>query len=460
LRKKEAEIGCNHHAALSAMHTTAGTKHYRVLHVLDHSWPVLSGYSVRSQGLITAQHLLGFQPQVVTGPLHQLDDPHASDTFVSNLAYHRTLLGGNLFQHVIAARWPILREAAVVKLLRERILNLLDSAEFDVIHAHSPALCGLAAWQAASARNLPLVYEIRSFWEERFDRNANLWMALRYHMSRRLEFKVAQKADAIVGIAIRILQDLRSRGVTSEKLFHVSNGVDTERFSPAERNTELARQLGIGNELVFGFIGSLYRFEGISWLVRAVAELKHRGVACKLLIVGDGEDTPEIRTAIRELQAEGYIQAVGRIPHDQILRYYSVMDVLVYPRSRSRLTEHVTPLKPLEAMALRKAVLASEVGGIRELVESENTGLLFRAGDIEDFCRQAQRLSSEESLRRELGERARRAVLEERDWKVLVRRYQTVYEFAIVSHRNRTTSYNNATTETCSDSHAEEKQFS
>jgi glycosyltransferase involved in cell wall biosynthesis len=248
--------------------------------------------------------------------------------------------------------------------------------------------------------------------------------------------------------------------VTTEKLFHVSNGVDTARFSPAERDTELARQLGIENELVFGFIGSLYRFEGISWLVRAVAELKHRGVACKLLIVGDGEDTAEIRAAIRELGAEKYIQALGRIPHDQILRYYSVMDILVYPRSRSRLTEHVTPLKPLEAMALRKAVLASEVGGISELVEPEKTGLLFRAGDIEDFCRQAQRLSSEESLRRELGERARKAVLEERDWKVLVRRYQAVYEFAIVSHRNRIASHRNETTEAFSDGHAGEKQLS
>jgi len=111
-----------------------------------------------------------------------------------------------------------------------------------------------------------------------------------------------------------------------------------------------------------------------------------------------------------------------------------VVDVLVYPRHSIRLTELVTPLKPLEAMALGKAILGSDVGGIRELVESEKTGILYRADNVEDFCVQATKLLAQDNLRRNLGEEARKFILREKDWSVLARCYIDIYDFAI---RNR-----------------------
>src|SRR5207245_1470005 len=129
--------------------------------------------------------------------------------------------------------------------------------------------------------------------------------------------------------------------------------------------------------------------------------------------------------------AEDFIQVLGRVPHGEIERYYSVVDVLTYPRHSIRLTELVTPLKPLEAMALGKAILGSDVGGIRELVESEKTGILYRADNVDDFCVQAKRLLSLTDLRRELGEKAREFILREKDWNVLARRYLDIYDFAI-----------------------------
>jgi glycosyltransferase involved in cell wall biosynthesis len=134
------------------------------------------------------------------------------------------------------------------------------------------------------------------------------------------------------------------------------------------------------------------------------------------------------------MNAEGFVQVLGRVPHDEIERYYSVVDVLVYPRHSIRLTELVTPLKPLEAMALGKAILGSDVGGIRELVEPEKTGILFRADNVDDFCLQAKRMLTDANLRRKLGEEAREFILREKDWKVLAQRYIDIYDFAI---RNR-----------------------
>lgn len=409
---------------------------YRILHVLDHSWPVLSGYSVRSRYLATAQRQLGQLPHVVTGPLHQLDDAKSCETLVDGVSYSRTPFRGSVSRRVISGHWRILREAEVVLLLRQRILQLLDQMPFDVIHAHSPALCGLAAWKAARSRKLPFVYEIRAFWEDAaVDQKRTQTKSMHYRVSRGLESFVARRASAVVGIAKPILDDLRARELKPERLFHIPNGVDAETFCPCPRDAQLAEELHLGQEPVLGFIGTLYRYEGIVWLISAVIELRRRGAPCQLLIAGHGEELTEIVAAVKKAGASEYIRVLGAIPHELVVRFYSLIDVMVYPRHSVRLTELVTPLKPLEALALGKAVLASNVGGIRELVEGEQTALLFQPDDIEDFCRQARRLLQQESLRRHLGEQARQMILREKDWKILARRYDAVYEAAIKNCR-------------------------
>lgn len=411
---------------------------YRVLHVLDHSWPVMSGYSVRSRSLVRAEHQLGFAPQVVTGPLHELDDAQSADNVVDDVQYKRTPLRPGFASRAIAGRWPVLREAAVVRTFRQRILEILKSEPFDIVHAHSPALCGLAARQAARAAGLPFVYEIRAFWEDAaVDQDKTQQRALRYKVSRRMETHVVENADAVVGIARHILVDLEGRGIPRDKLFHVSNGVDTDRFVPLARDVRLASELGLNDDITFGFAGSLYKYEGISWLVRAIAELRRRGTPCHLLILGDGEDVPAIKAAIEETGARDYVHYLGRVPHDQMQRYYSVIDVAVYPRKSIRLTELVTPLKPLETMSQAKAVLGSRVGGIAELVEHEKTGLLFKPEDVDDFCVQAKRLAEQPSLRKDLGITARETMQRERDWKVVAQQYESVYEFAAAQHDGR-----------------------
>jgi len=401
-----------------------------VLHVLDHSWPILSGYSVRSRDLVTAQHRLGQPIMVVTSPLQQLDDPSAADVTVDGVSYARTPVRGAIAKAALHRRWPLVREWQIVRLLRNRILQVIDTYGIDTICAHSPALCGLAALQAARRRNLPFIYEIRAFWEDAaVDQERTRTTSLRYRLTRGLETYVARHADAITGIAQHILDDLRSRGIASEKLFHVPNGVDAERFTPVPRDTKLAAELGLSPGAVFGFFGSLYRYEGITWLMRAAAELRARGNRFSLLIIGRGEEELAIRAAIRDYNLADQVRFIDHVPHEQITRYYSVVDVLVFPRLSIRLTELVTPLKPLEAMSLKKAVLASGVGGHRELVQHEVTGLLFRPEDVADFCSQAERLIASPALREQLGERGREMILRDKDWKVLARKYQGVYEF-------------------------------
>jgi PEP-CTERM/exosortase A-associated glycosyltransferase len=408
---------------------------FRVLHVLDHSWPVLDGYAQRSRAVVAAQAELGMQPHVLTSTLHQVDDPNPSELFLDGLRYSRTPPLG-VYAVAINRHWPILREMSVVKLLMRRIEYFMKTETFDIVHAHSPALCGLAALKVAQRHRIPFVYEIRSFWEDSALNQKSAFALLKYRASRLLENYVLRRADAVVGIAQPMLQDIEARGIPSAKLFHVANGVDVSRFVPRSSDGALASALGLNGVPTLGFIGTLFPWEGVVWVIRAAEKLHQSGAKFKLLIVGDGMESTEVRKTIQDLGSPGYVSFVGRVPHDQVERYYSVIDVLVYPRIKARITELVTPLKPLEAMALEKAVLGSSVGGIRELIQPGVTGMLFEAGNVQDFCSQASRLLRECDLRRELGLRARQMVAVDKDWKLLVRRYQDIYEIATRNSRS------------------------
>jgi glycosyltransferase involved in cell wall biosynthesis len=177
---------------------------------------------------------------------------------------------------------------------------------------------------------------------------------------------------------------------------------------------------------VFGYIGSFSHYENLPFLVGAAPELLRRFPDGRLLLVGGGRDESALRRAA-ESAGPGVI-LTGRIPQAEVRDIYTLLDVLVLPRRRIRLTELVTPLKPLEAMAMRKPVLASDIGGHAELIRDGETGLLFRAEDREALVAEAVRLGEEPALRRRLGETGRRFVESERTWDRVVARYLDVYE--------------------------------
>jgi PEP-CTERM/exosortase A-associated glycosyltransferase len=397
----------------------------------------MSGYAIRSRNLISAQHSSGEAIEVVTGPLHEMDDSSATEIVLDGVQYMRTPVKKSFALAAMRQRWPLLREQQVVRTLRRRLLEITDNDAVDIVYAHSPALCGLAALQAARKRGLPFIYEIRAFWEDAANQNRGGHRPLKERMTYELETYVAQKADAVAAIAKPMLQDLKSRGISANKLFHVPNGVDTKRLQPQTRDEALVRELGLLDRPVFGFFGSLYEYEGISWLIRAAAELRLRGHKFSTLIIGRGEDQPEIQSAIRDTGAFEHTRMIDFVPHEQIAKYYSVIDIAVYPRKRLRLTDLVTPLKPLEAMAFGKPVLASSVGGIRELVDDERTGLLFEPGNVSDFCRQAERMITSSTLCQSLSARGRAFVEKERDWTILAKRYREIYEFVLATPRAR-----------------------
>jgi glycosyltransferase involved in cell wall biosynthesis len=193
-----------------------------------------------------------------------------------------------------------------------------------------------------------------------------------------------------------------------------------------ERDEPLARSLGLNGAPLLGFIGSFYHYEGLRFLVEAMPELRKRLPGARVLLVGGGEEDTALRAAAGA--TDGAVVFTGQIPYEQITRYYSLLDVFVCPRKRMRLTELVTPLKPLEAMAMGKAVLGSDVGGIAELVRHDVTGMLFAAESREGLVSAAAQLGGSPDLRARLGQRARQCMVEERSWRAVAANYLPIYE--------------------------------
>jgi PEP-CTERM/exosortase A-associated glycosyltransferase len=392
----------------------------KVLHVLDHSVPAMSGYSTRSWNIVHFQRALGLDPVVLTSPKHPVPGPERE--VLDGIIYYRTPGPSGL-----PARLPYVSELALMLRLTARIVRVARTEGARILHAHSPVLNGLPALWAGRRLGIPVVYEARAFWEDAaVDHGTTREGSARYRITRRLETALFRRADRVVVIAAAMRNEIARRGIAVSRVTVVPNGVDADRFSPLPRNEALARRFALNGGCVLGFIGSFYRYEGLQFLVEAVPDLRRRLPGARVLLVGAGEEDAALRALGTEL-GDAVIFA-GQVPHAEIQQYYSLIDIFVCPRRRMRLTELVTPLKPLEAMAMGQAVLASDVGGLAELIQDGVTGVLFPAESSSALIAAAGRLGSDREARLRMGERARQSVLKERTWRQVVGRYLPLYE--------------------------------
>ena len=402
----------------------------RVLHVLDHSLPLHSGYTFRTRAIMAAQSASGLDVRGITGLRHTatgIEDGGPVAEVAEGLLFHRTDGG--------AASGPAgMREWREIGRLSDAIAGLAREWRPDVLHAHSPALCGLAAVRAGKALGIPVVYEIRAFWEDAAVGNGTGRAgSVRYRLTRALEDRVVADADAVFTICHGLRDDLIARGHPAGKIGLSPNGVDLAMFGdPPPRDGALASLLGIEpGDPVVGFIGSFYDYEGLDILIDAMPLLRERHPGARLLLVGGGPMDAALRAQAAASPASAAIHFTGRVPHGEVERYYSLVDVQAYPRKASRLTELVTPLKPLEAMAQGCLVAASDVGGHRELMVDGETGVLFPPDDAEACADALAALLDARHAWPALRERARSHVRDRHDWARNIRRYQDVYQLLL-----------------------------
>ena len=256
----------------------------------------------------------------------------------------------------------------------------------DVIHSHSPVLAGLPALRIARRHGTRFVYEVRALWEDAaVDHGSSGAKGLRYRMSRAMESYVLRRADHVTCICEGLREEIVGRGVSPDRVTVIPNAVDVERFTPADYEADWLKEGG--RPFRVGFIGSFYRYEGLDLLIKAAALLKDDGFPISVLLVGGGPEAVELIKLTEKFGVEDVVTFTGRVDNSQVTEYYGSLDALVYPRRSSRLTEMVTPLKPLEAMANGKLVLATSIGGHRELIEDGVTGLLSAPDSVSELSK-------------------------------------------------------------------------
>lgn len=404
----------------------------RVLHVLDHSIPLHSGYTFRTLSILREQRKLGIETFHLTSPKHTA--PFVPEETVDGWLFHRTP------PVAPGVKLPGLGEIALIKQTEKRLLEVAQKVKPDLLHAHSPVLDAIPALRVGRQLGIPVVYEVRAFWEDAaVDHGTTTEGSLRYRLTRRLETHALRNVDHVFTICEGLRSDIVARGIAADKVTVIPNAVDIEAFDVGgQPDAALKSKLGLDGKTVVGFIGSFYAYEGLDLLLQAVPALLKRRPDVRVLLVGGGPQDEALRAQAKSLGIADQVVFTGRVPHAEVQRYYDLIDVLAYPRHSMRLTELVTPLKPLEAMAQGRVLIASDVGGHKELIRDGETGVLFRAGSVDSLVAALDGLIAQSERWPQIRRAGRAFVESERNWRASVSRYPAVYQRLVARRQHAT----------------------
>ena len=400
-----------------------------VFYLLHNSLPFASaGYATRTHGLLSSLNE-NWDVQAVTRPGFPFDLPNYKDLqevdedeIIDGVKYHRLTT-----EREVPKKKPITR---YVHNYTESLVDYARNKKPAIVHAASNHWNGLAAVETARRLGLKSIYEVRGLWEVTRASREPAWRhELGYSYMARMETDAANEADQVIAITEGLRDEMIDRGVDGAKITVVPNGVDSQRFTPLERDNELAHELGLEDKVVIGYVGSLLDYEGLDLLLKAASKLAETRLDFHVLVVGDGAEKNKLEALASHLNLLGtYVTFTGRVPHHDVEKYYSLIDIAPFPRLPLPVCELVSPLKPFEAMAMEKAIIVSNVRALTEIVDDGVLGLVHEKGSVESLATQIETLLDDATLRESLAGAAREWVIRERDWKVLSARVANIYE--------------------------------
>jgi glycosyltransferase involved in cell wall biosynthesis/polysaccharide pyruvyl transferase WcaK-like protein len=394
----------------------------RICYIVDDSLPYSSGGSaVRGHGFACALAELGYQVASVTRPGFPLDR-HPS--LLAHEIPASEAIDGIKYVRLLE---PLRNDHSPVDhilLSANALENALSEERPELVIATTNYRTGLPSLIACRRLGIPFIYEVRGFWElSKLSREPDFSATLSFKVQQFMEGELCKRSDKVLTLTGAMRSELTKRGVKQETIALVPNGCNPEIFVPQPRNHALADELGIPQHVpVIGYIGTFSTYEGLDDLLLACTRLKARGHEFRLLLVGSGKagsstNADALRAAASSAGCQEWLILPGRVPHAKIGDYYSLIDIASYPRKQCSVCEMVSPIKPLEAMALEKAVIVSSVGALEEMVQHRKTGLVYHKGNLNDLVEMLELALINPNLRIALGKQARRWVQSERTWK-------------------------------------------
>jgi glycogen(starch) synthase len=412
----------------------------RVLHAVYNCFPDETGGAVRTRYLLETQKRLGIEPLVISSPFQAPADPAEGGSVEHHdgIPHYRCYRGSPPVRFMAAGKpwWERAAKAGQMAFFAREIRRVAARERVDVIHAHSVFFCGLAAIAAGRSLGLPVIYELRSLIGEGA---ADAGPGLRRAYDA-LDKASCRMAAHVTVISEGLWREVRRWGLPDGKVTVSGNGVDVTRHAPAPvaAGQRIRQQLGFPpGAFVLGFIGTLTAYEGLEVLLDATRVLASRYPELRVLVAGDGPSLGPLLNQAERLKVTAQVRFAGRVPHDDIGPYYQAIDLFVLPRGRSRLTDLVTPMKPLEIMAHARPLLAGDCGGHRELIIEGLNGLLMNASDRAGLVSRLESLVGRASVLERLGGQAREWVAQHRSWESQCRPVVEVYRQITQTGRRR-----------------------
>jgi len=401
----------------------------RILHVVTNALPYVSaGYTMRTHRIATAQRELGLDPQVVTSwgwPALQGFVAALPEEQLDGVTYHRLLPDGPI---------PAASDARLARAV-DATTHLTRRIRPALLHAASDHRNGTVALAVRDRTGLSVVYEVRGFledtWLARLGTGAGRTAAVdspRYELAKARETAVMRAADAVVTLSETMRAEIVARGVPDERIVLAPNAVDSALLTARPDGLAFRREHGVpADAIVAGSVSTLNAYEGFGTLVAAAAQLHEAGTPVHVLLVGDGPDWAALRAQAEALGLAAHVTLPGRVPPDQALAAHAALDMFVVPRTDARVTRLVTPLKPVEAMALGRPVVASQLPALAELLGA-GTGVLVPPDDPAALAKALAELRDDPGLRQRLGSAGRELVAASRTWERIARTYVELYE--------------------------------
>lgn len=397
----------------------------KILFVLNKAYPVINGYTVRSDEIIQALYKQQFEPVIATrlgwSPEHE--------------GYHKTELYNNKHdiyfidqsQKYLTYKTPIKN---YLQKYTDEIEKIILKEKPNYIYAASNFQNALPSLIVGKHYNIPTVYEVRGMWQyTQSTKNPYFYQSERFYLHEKYEIECCKLASRVTCICNTLKDYLVKRGINPDKIEVISNGVNTKELTPLIKNKKLESKYDLRNKIVVGFVGSITAYEGLDYLIEAVKLINKMKLYHKefiLLIVGEGNYLETLKKSVIESELDDYVKFVGRVSRELIPEIYSLVDIAPFPRINIPLCQLVTPLKPYEAMSFAKKVLVSDLDALKEMVVPEVNGLTFKANDTNDLIKSLLNIVDNN----EISLSARKWVKNNKDWEIIGKELLNVLEKA------------------------------
>jgi len=406
-----------------------------ILHLFKISLPNLSGYTIRSHNILIKQKNFA-NPYALSSPFFLSKDKIDSIDGVYYYRYPRNTKVNLFKQSKITDLFYFARliNKAYFSLLKVPISfinEIVTKKNIDLIHGCSNERFSKYGEKVAHKRGLPFIYEVRGFWEDSLVINGILKkFGYNYMKIRKKETNLMKKADLIITLGKMMEKEIISRGISKDKIKIVPNAVDTNVFKPILPNKRLILKFKIQGKRVIAYIGSIRKIEGIEVLIKSIKFIKEEYDNIILLLIGSisKEYKRELSKLISSLKLSDYIYFTGKVNPNEIINYYSITEIIIIPRIKSRVNALVTPLKQLEAMAMQKVVITSDLPALREHIKPRVSGDVFKAEDYVDLAKKIKHYLSNPELMIKLGIKARDFVKKKYDWEIVIEKYNSIYK--------------------------------